>query len=72
MEKQRDGKIVLIDEISPDVLRVCRGFKSDGERIIKNRNQVPASEFIDNFLCPTLGSVLSFHPFLNLRMILEM
>jgi len=24
-----DGKIVLIDEISPDVLRVCRGFKPD-------------------------------------------
>jgi phosphoribosylaminoimidazole-succinocarboxamide synthase len=23
------GKIVLIDEISPDVLRVCRGFKPD-------------------------------------------
>lgn len=27
--KYGDGKIVLIDEISPDVLRVCRGFKSD-------------------------------------------
>jgi len=24
-----DGKIVLIDEISPDVLRVCRGFEPD-------------------------------------------
>ena len=27
--KYGDGKIVLIDEISPDVLRVCRGFRSD-------------------------------------------
>lgn len=27
--KYGDGKIVLIDEISPDVLRVCKGFKSD-------------------------------------------
>lgn len=25
--KEGDGKIVLIDEISPDVLRVCRGYK---------------------------------------------
>lgn len=27
--KYGDGKIILIDEISPDVLRVCRGFQSD-------------------------------------------
>jgi len=27
--KSGDGKIVLIDEISPDVLRVCKGFKPD-------------------------------------------
>lgn len=27
--KYGDGKIVLIDEISPDVLRVCRGFQPD-------------------------------------------
>ncbi len=27
--KYGDGKIVLIDEISPDVLRVCRGYKPD-------------------------------------------
>ena len=25
-----DGKIVIIDEISPDVLRVCRGYDPDG------------------------------------------
>ena len=24
-----DGKIVLIDEVSPDVLRVCRGYTPD-------------------------------------------
>ena len=28
--KYGDGKIVLIDEISPDVLRVCRGYKPNG------------------------------------------
>lgn len=28
--KNGDGRIVLIDEISPDVLRVCRGFAPDG------------------------------------------
>lgn len=27
--KNGDGKIVLIDEISPDVLRVCRGYRPD-------------------------------------------
>ena len=26
-----DGKIVLIDEISPDVLRVCKGYSADAE-----------------------------------------
>lgn len=29
--KGANGKIVLIDEISPDVLRVCRGFQPDKE-----------------------------------------
>ncbi len=66
--KYGDGKIVLIDEISPDVLRVCRGYKSDkdghctvfkkcavtneagGKRTIKNKNQVPAAQFINVFL----------------------
>jgi phosphoribosylaminoimidazole-succinocarboxamide synthase len=66
--KSGDGKIVLIDEISPDVLRVCRGYKPDkdgnctvfkkcaatnatgGKRTIKNKNQVPAAEFINVFL----------------------
>ncbi len=28
--KSGDGKIVLIDEISPDVMRVCRGYTPDG------------------------------------------
>ena len=66
--KYGDGKIVLIDEISPDVLRVCRGYSpdsegnciifeqcaltnfSDGKRTIKNKNQVPATEFVNIFL----------------------
>jgi len=66
--KYGDGKIVLIDEISPDVLRVCKGFSpgkngnctvyrqctvtsySDGKRTIKNKNLVPAADFIDIFL----------------------
>ncbi len=29
--KGGDGRIMLIDEISPDVLRVCRGYTPDGE-----------------------------------------
>jgi len=29
--KYGDGKIVLIDEISPDVLRVCKGYAPDGK-----------------------------------------
>ncbi|MDD4870570.1 MAG: phosphoribosylaminoimidazolesuccinocarboxamide synthase [Kiritimatiellae bacterium] len=63
-----DGNIVIIDEISPDVLRVCKGYSpdksgnckeykqcttttySDGKRIIKNRNQVSAADFINIFL----------------------
>ncbi|MDD5704490.1 MAG: phosphoribosylaminoimidazolesuccinocarboxamide synthase [Kiritimatiellae bacterium] len=62
------GQIVLIDEISPDVLRVCNGYRPDGDgscavyaqctlsgceggkRTIKNRNQVPAADFINVFL----------------------
>jgi len=27
--KQGDGRIVIIDEISPDVLRVCKGYSPD-------------------------------------------
>ena len=27
--KYGDGKIVIIDEISPDVLRVCKGYSPD-------------------------------------------
>lgn len=30
--KSGDGKIVLIDEISPDVLRVCKGYKPDSRK----------------------------------------
>jgi phosphoribosylaminoimidazole-succinocarboxamide synthase len=66
--KYGDGKIVLIDEISPDVLRVCKGYSpdksgnctvfkqctttsfSDGKRIIKNKNQVSAADFVNIFL----------------------
>ena len=66
--KYGDGKIVLIDEISPDVLRVCKGYSPDksgnctvyqqctvtnyydGKRIIKNKNQVSAADFINIFL----------------------
>lgn len=66
--KYGDGKIVLIDEISPDVLRVCKGYSPDkngncsvykecavtsytnGTRIIKNKNQVSAADFVNIFL----------------------
>ncbi len=66
--KNGHGRIVIIDEISPDVLRVCKGYTpdkdgnctvhdqctvtnvSDGRRTIKNRNQVPASGFVEIFL----------------------
>ncbi|MGC9363654.1 MAG: phosphoribosylaminoimidazolesuccinocarboxamide synthase [Fidelibacterota bacterium] len=66
--KYGDGAIVIIDEISPDVLRVCRGYVpdtdgncmvfkecavtnfADDKRTIKNRKQVPASDFINIFL----------------------
>jgi phosphoribosylaminoimidazole-succinocarboxamide synthase len=30
--KSGDGKIVLIDEISPDVLRVCKGYSPDAQK----------------------------------------
>ena len=67
MQKAAD-KIVIIDEISPDVLRVCNGYSPDGSgdctaydtctvtnfsggrRTIKNRKQVPASDFVSIFL----------------------
>ncbi|MFY9398410.1 MAG: phosphoribosylaminoimidazolesuccinocarboxamide synthase [Desulfomonilia bacterium] len=66
--KHGDGKIVLIDEISPDVLRVCKGYTpngngdctiyeqctvtgcTEGRRTIKNKKQVPASDFVNIFL----------------------
>jgi phosphoribosylaminoimidazole-succinocarboxamide synthase len=66
--KYGDGKIVIIDEISPDVVRVCKGYSpdkngdcsafkqctvtnfSEGKRTIKNKQQVPAADFISIFL----------------------
>lgn len=66
--KHGNGEIVIIDEISPDVLRVCKGYSPDkngdctiygrcavsniinGKRTIKNKNQVPAADFINIFL----------------------
>lgn len=66
--KYGDDKLVLIDEISPDVLRICKGYSPDtsgdctvyknctitnyfaGKRTIKNKNQVPAADFINIFL----------------------
>lgn len=66
--KYGDGKIVIIDEISPDVLRVCNAYSPDsigdctickecavtninnGKRTIKNKYQIPASDFINIFL----------------------
>ncbi len=63
-----DGSIVIIDEISPDVLRVCNGYTpdergdctiwrectvtscKDGRRSIRQRRQVPASEFVGVFM----------------------
>jgi len=65
---EQGGRITLIDEISPDVLRVCKGYVPDesgncesytdcietkfldGQRKIKGRNQLTASELEDIFL----------------------
>jgi phosphoribosylaminoimidazole-succinocarboxamide synthase len=42
--KSGDGKIVLIDEISPDVLRVCKGYSPDaGGNCGRNRECIETS-----------------------------
>lgn len=42
--KSGDGKIVLIDEISPDVLRVCKGYSPDKKKnCLKNRECITTS-----------------------------
>jgi len=42
--KSGDGKIVLIDEISPDVLRVCKGFSPDvSGNCLRNRECIDTS-----------------------------
>jgi phosphoribosylaminoimidazole-succinocarboxamide synthase len=42
--KSGDGRIVLIDEISPDVLRVCKGYSPDARKnCTKNRKCIETS-----------------------------
>ena len=43
--KYGDGKIVLIDEISPDVLRVCRGYSPDKNGSCTVYGQCAATNF---------------------------
>jgi phosphoribosylaminoimidazole-succinocarboxamide synthase len=45
--KYGDGKIVLIDEISPDVLRVCRGFAPDRSGNCKVFKQCAVTNYAD-------------------------
>lgn len=45
--KYGDGKIVLIDEISPDVLRVCRGFTPDRAGNCKVFKQCAITNYAD-------------------------
>ncbi|MBN1158318.1 MAG: hypothetical protein JXA61_02965 [Bacteroidales bacterium] len=43
--KYGDGKIVLIDEISPDVLRVCRGYDPDENAHCKVYKQCAVTDY---------------------------
>src|SRR4030043_1610720 len=45
--KYGDGKIVLIDEISPDVLRVCRGYSPDNSGNCTVYNQCTTTSYSD-------------------------
>jgi phosphoribosylaminoimidazole-succinocarboxamide synthase len=45
--KYGDGKIVLIDEISPDVLRVCKGFTPDQAGNCSVSKQCTVTEYSD-------------------------
>ncbi len=45
--KYGDGKIVLIDEISPDVLRVCRGYSPDRRGNCKVNDQCTETNHSD-------------------------
>ena len=45
--KYGDGKIVIIDEISPDVLRVCRGYSPDKDGNCTIYKQCAVTNFSD-------------------------
>jgi len=45
--KYGDGKIVLIDEISPDVLRVCKGYKPDKDGNCSLYNECAVTGYSD-------------------------
>ncbi len=45
--KYGDGKIVLIDEISPDVLRVCKGYSPDRRGNCKAYGQCTETNYAD-------------------------
>jgi phosphoribosylaminoimidazole-succinocarboxamide synthase len=45
--KDGDGKIVLIDEISPDVLRVCKGYYPDKNGDCNLYKQCTVTNFAD-------------------------
>jgi phosphoribosylaminoimidazole-succinocarboxamide synthase len=45
--KSGDGKIVLIDEISPDVLRVCKGYKPDPRKSCRANSECIKTSYAD-------------------------
>ncbi len=46
--KDGDGKIVLIDEISPDVLRVCNGYEPDDKGDCTAAGECIETKFADD------------------------
>jgi len=46
--KSGDGKIVLIDEISPDVLRVCKGYAADADKDCRMLHECIETSYVDD------------------------
>ncbi len=60
-----DGKIVLIDEISPDVLRVCRGFAPDMKGNCTVYKQCTQTTFINDIRTIKNKNQVSASEFVN-------
>jgi phosphoribosylaminoimidazole-succinocarboxamide synthase len=64
--KYGDGKIVLIDEISPDVIRVCKGYSPDENANCDEYRQCTETSFADGKRTIKNKNLVSAADFINI------